>query len=246
MRLLLVLIVIGPITVWHAARILWAMFRKSPRLPCVCDDVPRKWSGTLLRVCGVDVTLEGADIIDPERAQILVVNHSSWFDVLALAAHLPGTYRFVAKKEIERAPLFGASLRRCGHIYIDREDRAKALASLEHAREILEKERPTIIMFPEGTRSPDGTVRPFKKGAFVLAIQTGVEVVPAAITGARDIMPKGTLKIRPGSIRVRFGAPIGVADMRLQDREALTRRAHEAVTGLLAPSAGANRTDAGT
>ena len=233
-RLLAVALVIVPLTVWHAARILWAMARNSPRLPCVCEDVPRKWSRALLRVSGVRVTLENAEVIDPARPQILVVNHTSWFDVLALATYLPGGYRFVAKKEIERAPLFGPSLRRCGHIYIDREDRARALESLERAREILEKERPTIIMFPEGTRSPDGALRPFKKGAFVLALQTGVEVVPAAIRGSRDVMPKGTLKIRPGHIHVRFGEPIPVRELELRDRDELTRRAHEAVSGLLA------------
>ena len=232
-RLLAVLLVIGPITVWHAVRILWAMAWKSPRLPCVCADVPRSWSRTLLSVCGVRVVLENEEVIDPERAQILVANHQSWFDVLALAGHLPGGYRFVAKKEIEKAPLFGPSLRRCGHIYIDREDRAKALESLARAREILEKERPTVIMFPEGTRSRDGRLQRFKKGAFVLGIQTGVEVVPAAIIGSREVMPKGTLKIRPGTITVRFGEPIPVDGMEMENRDRLTREAHGAVAGLL-------------
>ena len=232
-RLLAVLLVIGPITVWHALRILWAMAWKSPRLPCVCADVPRSWSRTLLSVCGVRVVLENEEVIDPERAQILVANHQSWFDVLALAGHLPGGYRFVAKKEIEKAPLFGPSLRRCGHIYIDREDRAKALESLARAREILEKERPTVIMFPEGTRSRDGRLQRFKKGAFVLGIQTGVEVVPAAIVGSREVMPKGTLKIRSGTITVRFGQPIPVDGMEMENRDRLTREAHGAVASLL-------------
>ena len=206
---------------------------KSPRLPCVCADVPRSWSRTLLSVCGVRVVLENEEVIDPERAQILVANHESWFDVLALAGHLPGGYRFVAKKEIEKAPLFGPSLRRCGHIYIDREDRAKALESLARAREILEKERPTVIMFPEGTRSRDGRLQRFKKGAFVLGIQTGVEVVPAAIVGSREVMPKGTLKIRSGTITVRFGQPIPVDGMEMENRDRLTREAHGAVASLL-------------
>ena len=232
-RLLAVLLVIGPITIWHAVRILWAMAWKSPRLPCVCADVPRSWSRTLLSVCGVRVVLENEQVIDPERAQILVANHQSWFDVLALAGHLPGGYRFVAKKEIEKAPLFGPSLRRCGHIYIDREDRVKALESLARAREILEKERPTVIMFPEGTRSGDGQLQRFKKGAFVLGIQTGVEVVPAAIIGSREVMPKGTLKIRSGTITVRFGEPISVDGMEMENRDRLTRAAHGAVAGLL-------------
>jgi len=233
-RLLAVLIVVVPLTVWHAVRILWAMLWRSPRLPCVCEDVPRAWSNVLLKVTGVRVVLENAEVIDPGRAQILVANHQSWFDVLALSGHLPGAYRFVAKKEIEKAPLFGPSLRRCGHIFIDREDRGKALASLDRARDILEKERPTVIMFPEGTRSPDGALRPFKKGAFVLGIQTGVEIVPAAIVGSRHVMPKGSLKIHPGTITVRFGTPIPVAGMEVQDRDALTRTAHAAVAALLA------------
>lgn len=235
-RLLAVLAVIAPLTIWHAVRILWAMAWKSPRLPCVCEDVPRAWSGFLLRVTGVRVVLENEKAIDPDRPQILVVNHTSWFDVLALATGLPGSYRFVAKKEIERAPLFGPSIRRCGHIFIDREDRAKALESLARARETLEKERPTIIMFPEGTRSATGELQRFKKGAFVLGIQTGTEVVPGAIIGSREIMPKGSLKIRPGVITVRFGEPIPVENLEMEDRDTLTRRAHEAITGLLAPS----------
>jgi 1-acyl-sn-glycerol-3-phosphate acyltransferase len=209
-RLLAVLLVIAPLTLWHAARILWAMAWKSPRLPCVCENVPRAWSGFLLRLTGVRVVLENEEAIDPDRPQILVANHQSWFDVLALAAYLPGAYRFVAKKEIEKAPLFGPSIRRCGHIFIDREDRAKALETLARVRDTLEKERPTIIMFPEGTRSATGELLRFKKGAFVLGIQTGTEIVPAAIVGSRDIMPKGSLLIRPGTITVRFGQPISV------------------------------------
>ena len=235
-RLFAVILVIAPLTVWHAARILWAMAWKSPRLPCVCEDVPRAWSGFLLRVTGVRVVLENEQVIDPERAQILVVNHVSWFDVLALASYLPGSYRFVAKKEIERAPLFGPSIRRCGHLFIDREDRTKALQTLALARETLEKHRPTIIMFPEGTRSASGELQRFKKGAFVLGIQTGTAIVPAAILGSGGIMPKGSFRIRPGTITIRFGDPIPVEALEMEDRDALTRRAHTAVAGLLARS----------
>ena len=233
-RLLAVLIVIVPATVWHALRILWAMAIRSPRMPCVCEDVARRWSGLILRVSGVRVVLENEGVIDSDRAQILVVNHSSWFDVLALATYLPGAFRFVAKKEIERVPLFGPSLRRCGHIYIDREDRARAVASLALARETLEKERPTVIMFPEGTRSATGELQSFKKGAFVLAIQTEVDVVPAAITGSRAVMPKGTTRIRPGTIRIRFGVPIEVRGMSVDARNELTHRARAEVAALLA------------
>jgi 1-acyl-sn-glycerol-3-phosphate acyltransferase len=176
--------------------------------------------------------MENERVIDPDQAQILVVNHTSWFDVLVLIAYLPGRSIFVAKKELERIPLFGRAVRSCGHIFIDRRDRSQALDSLTLARKSLEDERPTIIMFPEGTRSPTGELQKFKKGAFVLAIQSGVDVVPAAISGSREVMRKGSFRIRPGTIRVRFGEPISVEGLGIEQRNELTARAREALLGL--------------
>lgn len=234
-RLIVILIVIVPVTVWHAGRAVWAAYRQVDDLLCVCDSAPRLWARFLLACAGTDVVLENADVVDPDRPQILVVNHASWFDVLALAAALPGRYLFVAKQELEKIPLFAHAARSCGHIFIDRSDRNRAVESLEMARERLDKENPTIIMFPEGTRSPTGALQPFKKGAFVLAIQTGVDIVPAAISGSREVMRKHSLLIRPGTIRVRFGDPIDVTGLDLDDRNELTARAHEAVGGLQRP-----------
>ena len=180
------------------------------------------------------VEFDNPEVIDPDRSQVLVANHVSWFDVLALAAHIPGSYRFVAKKELEKIPFFGPSWLACGHISIDRSDRQSAIRSLAEAREKLERDHPTVILFPEGTRSRDGRLLPFKKGAFVLAIQTGVEVVPAAIMGSRDIMKKGSFLVYPGTVRVRFGTPLPVEGLEMEDRDALTRTARDAVKGLLA------------
>lgn len=237
LRLLLVLIVIIPATVWYGAKMIWAAMRNAPNLSCICDASPRRWSRLLLRCSGVEVVFENLDVIDPDRPQILVANHVSWYDVLALAAHLPGRYLFVAKRELERVPVFGRAVRVCGHIFIDRQDRNRAVESLAMAQERLEAENPTVIMFPEGTRSPTGTLQRFKKGAFVLAIQTGVDVVPAAIEGSREVMRKGSLLIRPGTIRVRFGDPIDVGELGMEHRNELTARAHGAVAGLQSASA---------
>lgn len=236
LRLLLVLLVIVPATVWYGLRMMWAAFRSDPNLSCICDACPRRWARILLRCAGVDVAFENLEIIDPNEPQILVANHSSWFDVLALTAHLPGRYLFVAKKELERVPVFGTAVRVCGHIFIDRHDRNRAVESLAAAQERLEAENPTVIMFPEGTRSASGALQPFKKGAFVLAIQTGVDVVPAFIHGARDVMRKGSLLIRPGTITVRFGQPLAVDGLEVEHRTELTVRAQEAVAGLQAAS----------
>lgn len=232
--LIRVVLVAIPATIWYGFRILWPAFRKSAVLECRCEAVPRRWSQALLRSAGVRVVLENPERIDPERPQILVANHVSWFDVLALAGYLPGKYRFVAKKELARVPIFGPAWQACGHISIDREDINSAIESLAVARRKLEEERPTVILFPEGTRSPSGELRRFKKGAFVLAIQTGVEVIPAAIVGSREVMRKGSWMIRTGrTIRVRFGEPLSVEGLKMEDREALTKRAREAVAALL-------------
>jgi 1-acyl-sn-glycerol-3-phosphate acyltransferase len=221
-----------PLTLWYALRIRWAAFRKRADLRLLCDDLPRRWARRLLEAAHVEVILQGAEVIDPGVPQVLVPNHQSWFDVLALAAFLPGSYRFVGKLELERVPFFGHAFRDCGNVLVDRADRDRALESMEEVRHRLEDERPTIVLFPEGTRSETGELRPFKKGAFVLAIQTGSAVIPALIDGSREVMSKGSWLIHPGTIGIRFGEPISVEGLTMEDRDALTHRAWEAVSEL--------------
>jgi len=206
--------------------------RGSQRLPETCRQNPKRWSLRILRAAGVDVVLEGVEHLEATRPCVLVANHSSWFDVFALVGHLPVEYRFVAKKELESIPIFGRSWQACGHISIDRSDRSKAIQSLERVKEVMREARPAVIMFPEGTRSQTGELLPFKKGPFVLALQTGVPVVPAAIVGARDIMHKGDWRIRKGQVRVRIGAPIHVEGLEEKHREALGDAAYRAIAGL--------------
>jgi 1-acyl-sn-glycerol-3-phosphate acyltransferase len=235
-RFLWVTAVAVPATIWYVSRILWAVYRNAPNKRCVCDWVPKKWARVLLRAAGVRVVLENANTIDPDVPQVLVANHVSWVDVLTLAAFTPGRYVFVAKKEVENILYFGRAVRACGHVFIDRQDHQRALQSLEVAKKKLEEERPTVIMFPEGTRSATGELQPFKKGAFVLALQTGTEIVPTAILGSRAVMPKGSFRIRAGTVTVRFGTPIPVAGLELGQRDALMRKTREALAGLLAPT----------
>jgi len=231
-RFITTLIVIIPSTIYYGARIMWAAWRKAPAGSPVFVEAPRGWSKSILWGAGVKVVLEGADVIDPDRPQILVANHSSWFDVTALTAYVPGKYKFVAKKELETVPIFGPSWQACGHISIDRGNRTKAIESIARARRTLEEERPTVIMFPEGTRSLTGEVGPFKKGAFLLALQTGVEVVPVAIIGSWQVMRKGSWLIRGGTVTVRFGQPIQVAGMGVDDRDVLIGQARAAILAL--------------
>ena len=224
LRLVAVFLGIVPATLFYGSRMLWAVARKSPNVSCFCDAMPRRWARFLLRLSGVKVEVENVGVIDPDRPQILVANHGSWYDVLAMLDQIPGSFIFVAKKELFSIPIFGSAVLSCGHIFIDRKDRGQAFESLATARKRLDEESSTIIMFPEGTRSDTGEVRPFKKGAFVLGIQSGVDVVPAAITGARGVMRKGSWVIRPGTVRIQFGQPVSVQGYGIKDRDELTER----------------------
>jgi len=242
-RLILMALGVVPITLWWVARIAWGVRPSAPDPDYIRDEYPRRWARDLLRVAGVKVVFENTEVLDPEAAQILVANHASWFDVLALAAFLPGRYCFVAKKEIRKTPFLGYTIERCGHIFIDRSDHQKALESLEEARRVLERDKPTVIMFPEGTRSATGELQRFKKGAFVLAIQTGADLVPAGIRGSREVMRKNSFLIHAGTIVVRLGEPIPVASLTAADRDGLIQGTRDAITGLLGSGTSSTQSD---
>lgn len=232
-RLILLGLTVVPVTLWYIVRIAWGVREGAPDPEYVADEFPRRWARALVRIAGVRVVVENGAVIDPNAPQILAANHMSWFDVLALAGYLPGRYCFVAKKEVRKIPFLGNTIDQCGHIYIDRSDHQKALQSLERARQRLANSKATVIMFPEGTRSETGELQRFKKGAFVLALQTGADVVPAAISGSRAVMRKHSLMIHSGTITIRLGAPIPVASLVMTDRDRLMESTREAMLGLL-------------
>jgi 1-acyl-sn-glycerol-3-phosphate acyltransferase len=187
----------------------------------------------ILRVSGVRVVVEGQERVDWKGPVVIVVNHQSWFDVFALVAFLPGRGTFVGKEELGRIPIFGSAWKACGHISLNRSDRKKAIESLDRAGERIRRENRAVILFPEGTRSVDGRLQEFKKGAFILALKTGVPIVPIGISGSRQVMPKGSFFVRPGEIRVRVGDPIPIGRMSLGDRDSLLERSRMAVAELM-------------
>lgn len=219
-------------TVWTATRMLLSAALRSPRFPEMAQEAPRGWAATILRAARVKVEVEGLEHLVGSGPAVLVANHESWFDVFAMVAHLPVNYRFVGKIELTRIPFFGPAWVSAGHIAIDRSDRDRAIESLQRAGETLRREGAVVVMFPEGTRSRDGKLLPFKKGAFVLALQTGVPVIPVGISGSRPIMPKGAWRVRPGTIRIRIGPPIPPGAKGEKGRDALLREAREKVEGL--------------
>jgi 1-acyl-sn-glycerol-3-phosphate acyltransferase len=168
----------------------------------------QQWSRAVLWASAVPVFAYGMDRIDWASPQVLVSNHVSFYDVFALAGIVPAPFAFVAKKELEKIPFFGMAWKAAGHISVDRSDRASAMQSLRRAGQSIREKRSTVIIFPEGTRSLTDQMLPFKKGAFTLAMEAAVPVVPVIVRGSAEIQRPGSLRIRPQTIHVYFGEPI--------------------------------------
>ena len=199
------------------------------------ETAPARWGALILRTAGVQAVWEHPERLGQGRAQILVSNHQSWFDVFALAGALPVRYSFVGKKELAGIPIFGTAWARVGHYAVDRSDYKASMASLREVGDRMKAEGATLVMFPEGTRSPTGKLTRFKKGAFVLAIEAQVPVVPVAVVGSRRVLPKGAWRAKPGRITIRVAPPISTEGMTMGDRDKLTRMAHAAVASLIEP-----------
>jgi len=219
-------------TAWHATGALLPTLWGSPRAAARCAHHNRAWSAWILRAAGVKVRIEGVENLPDNSAQVLVVNHESWFDVWALSAHLPVNFRFVAKKELGTIPIFGRAWKNCGHVSVDRSDNAAAIQSMDGAMTRLTTEALTLIMFPEGTRAAGPELLNFKKGAFVIAIQAQVPLIPVGLVGPREAMAKGEWRIRPGSIVIRIGRRIPVDGLSFADRDRLRDHARVAIDAL--------------
>jgi 1-acyl-sn-glycerol-3-phosphate acyltransferase len=158
-------------------------------------------------------------MIDRTEARVYVSNHVSWYDVFALASILP-RYRFVAKKELFKIPIFGRAVHQIAAVFIDRQNRKAAFEAYQDAAARI-KTGISVVVFPEGTRGRSYALRPFKKGPFVLAIAAQAPVVPVVVYGTRDIQPKGAIRIQPGSVELTFLEPIPTAGMAYGDRDRL-------------------------
>ncbi len=169
--------------------------------------VARIWGRSILIASRVPVTVNGEEHFDSSRPYIFMSNHQSNFDIPVLLAHLRCQFRWLAKAELFRIPIFGRGMRGAGYIPIDRSDRRAAIRSLQAAAETIRRGS-SVMIFPEGTRSLDGQIRPFKKGGFVLAVDAGVPIVPVVICGTFAVMSKSSLRIHRGPVRIRVLEPI--------------------------------------
>ncbi len=196
----------------------------------VFDRAPRVWSRIVLAAAGARVVVHGGENRGGSR-HIFVANHLSWFDVFAMAAHLRW-FKFVAKAELFSIPIFGRAMRYAGMIPIERSQQSRAHASIQQARVEIQRGA-SVILFPEGTRGREYALRPFKKGAFVLAVETETPIVPVAIYGTLHVQRKGAFLIRPGRIDLHFLPPIATAGRTYDDRNALAAEARARIAECL-------------
>ncbi|NDY41680.1 1-acyl-sn-glycerol-3-phosphate acyltransferase [Dissulfurirhabdus thermomarina] len=196
----------------------------------------RRWSRWLLAAAGVEVEVTGREhLAGLPGGLVIAANHASQLDILALFVALPIQFRFVAKKELFHLPLLGPAMRFTGYIPIDRSGGRSAVESLNRAAEVV-RSGVAVLIFPEGTRSPDGRLRPFKPGGVLLARKAGTPVLPVAISGSHRCLPRGSILVRPGRIRVRLLPPVDpVGPGGPKGKDALTRELHQAILSGLDP-----------
>jgi 1-acyl-sn-glycerol-3-phosphate acyltransferase len=185
------------------------------------------WSRVLLRLLRVEVSVTGLRHV-PSGPAVYAANHASALDILVIFGHLPVDFRIVYKQSLSLVPLLGWSIRLGGHVPVDRRNPFRALHSLDAAARRI-RGGTSVVVFPEGTRSPDGAVRRFKRGSFSLALQAGVPVVPLSLVGVKVVVPRGLPSVRPGLVRVVVHPAVPVRGRPAEGAEALAEEVRRVV-----------------
>jgi 1-acyl-sn-glycerol-3-phosphate acyltransferase len=186
--------------------------------------VARVWARTLLAVSGVQVKVEGLEEILPSGSYVFISNHLSFLDTPVVLANIPVQFRFLAKRGLFQIPFLGQHLSRAGHIPVPREDPRAAVRTMQLAAETIQRKKISLLIFPEGGRSHNGELQPFKEGGAYIAIRAGVPVVPIAISGTRELLPWGSGIVLSGKVSLRILKPIETPDLSLKDRGILTEQ----------------------
>ncbi|HEY7472582.1 MAG TPA: lysophospholipid acyltransferase family protein [Gemmatimonadota bacterium] len=194
-------------------------------------EYARIWSGWILGSLGIPLAVVGRERLDPDTTYVLMSNHQSVFDIFALFRGVDHPLRMVAKRGLFWIPVLGWSMWMCGFIPIDRSKRDSAIRSLDRAARRI-RSGVSVLVFPEGTRSRDGTLHPFKKGGFMLALKAGVPVVPVVVLGTGAIMEKGSLRVGRADVEVRIGPPIAVEGRGPESRDRLMAEVRRAMIDL--------------
>lgn len=194
----------------------------------------RIWAWMVAKSMGLTFSCQGAEKVAPETSYIVTPNHQSNSDILALLRVMPLKFRWVVKRELLKIPLFGWALAGSGAIALNRADRAQSISRLQQAESKLQGGW-SVLIYPEGTRSPDGNIHAFKKGAFMMAVQTGIPILPVTCNGAFKILPRDTVALRPGHITVTIGDPIDTTGLTIEDVPQLMEKTRQEMSKHLDP-----------
>ncbi|MFN0103053.1 MAG: lysophospholipid acyltransferase family protein [Bryobacteraceae bacterium] len=195
-------------------------------------EMARIWSKMLIRIMGMRVEITGLENLEPGQHYIFAGNHRSYSDTPALLATLPRNFRFMAKEGLFKIPLLGHHLQLAGHIPVSLVNARQALMSLHRAAEMIRKRPVSVLIFPEGGRT-EGALEPFKEGAAIIGIKSGVPIVPFGLTGTRSVLPMHGIAIRGGAVKVHLGKPIPTEGMIFKHKTELTLRIRNEVAALL-------------
>jgi 1-acyl-sn-glycerol-3-phosphate acyltransferase len=221
---------VGLVTATQAILALVLSLVTSPRTASRLSAVP--WARILASAAPMRVRVEGRENIDPQQSYVLVSNHQSQFDIFLLYGWLGVDFKWVMKQELRTVPGIGVACDRLGHIFIDRSNHTAAMASLEEAKKKIVNGT-SVMFFPEGTRSRDGKLMQFKRGAFRMAVDLGLPILPLTVTGTRNVLPAGTSDLMPGSARLIIHPPIPVEGLTTADCSHLSSQVREVIASAL-------------
>jgi 1-acyl-sn-glycerol-3-phosphate acyltransferase len=185
-----------------------ALFYKDKEWGRICAAIPFLKFG--LFATGIPLKVTGKENIPKEGNFIIIANHQSHLDIVMLLASIPRKIAFIAKKELLKVPILGFDLKQQGHVMIDRQNARVAIKQMDVLKKTMEEKGKSLLIFAEGTRSPDGKVKDFKKGAFQIAVQTGTTVVPCYVNGTANILSKKSFMMKPGKVDLVIGEPISI------------------------------------
>ncbi len=206
-----------------------AAIRSNARL---IDGITRLWARAIIRAAGIDLHAEGTEVIDRQQRYILISNHHSYFDIPCIFAAIPQPIRFMAKVSLFKIPIFGWAIGRAGFIPIDRQNRKTAVKSFELAVDRIRKGN-TVVVFPEEGRSRERAMRPFQRGGFLLALRSGLPILPVAIDGTYDVFRAGATRVTPGRVTIRVGTPIPTEGLTVRDKDRLLDESRAQITRML-------------
>ncbi|MEZ4251209.1 MAG: lysophospholipid acyltransferase family protein [Polyangiales bacterium] len=197
-----------------------------------CDRRLAEWSANAVRLADIEVEVVGRENVGDAPA-LVMSNHQSAFDIFTLMHVHPTSLRMIAKKQMFALPIMGGGMKAAGFVSLDRGDRGKALEALEDAKRVMSAGIHVWIA-PEGTRSDDGALLPFKKGGFMVALQTGIPIVPVTIDGTRDVLPAKDFRVRKGQkVRITYHPRVNPADYGIEGRDALIDNVRDTICSVL-------------